>query len=235
MANSIKPLEPSLFEALANDQSIRDYSPIDPAKIHTLGRVAIAWNSCETNLFFLFAAVVQLKTKSAWIISHDMGDVAMSERISEICELGEFDDEQRDAIQHILQVYDICRQNRNSLTHFKTGVSDDGEGILLRMKGSSMEFHSLPNDVNDFRRVAVELIQLAKTLMLLWRALSRLHDGNTRPLPNKLPLPELLWKPLHQAGKEFQPPRPPSVLRLTEAEWLAKYRKEGRPLPDGAA
>jgi hypothetical protein len=34
-----------------------------------------------------------------------------------------------------------------------------------------------------------------------------------------------------QAGR--QPVRPPSILRLTEEEWLAKYRKEGRPLPDG--
>ncbi len=28
--------------------------------------------------------------------------------------------------------------------------------------------------------------------------------------------------------------RPPSILKLTEEDWLAKYRKEGRPLPDGS-
>ena len=29
-------------------------------------------------------------------------------------------------------------------------------------------------------------------------------------------------------------PRPPSILKLTEEEWIAKYRKEKRPLPNGS-
>lgn len=233
MAKKIKPLDPSVFEALAQDQWIKDHSPIDPAKIHALGRVTIAWNSCETNLYLLFAIVVRLDPKVAWIISHGMGDVAMSERIKEICKLGPFDHGERAAIEHVLDVYDICRQNRNSLTHFKVNVSDEGEGILIRMKGPTMQPHPLPNSVGDFRRIAVELTQLAHTLRLLWRSLASRADGHMPPLPDKLPEPELLWKPLHPVDTEPQPQRPPSVLKLTEDEWLAKYRKEGRPLPNG--
>ena len=86
-----------------------------------------------------------------------MGDVALSGRIKEIIELGGFDEEERSVINHTLGIYDSCRQNRNSLTHFKIGVSDDGAGQLVRMKGPSMNAYPLPNDISDFRRVAVEL------------------------------------------------------------------------------
>ena len=192
MAKSMKPLGPSVFEALARDQWIKDHSQIDPAKIHALGRITLSWNSCETNLYLLFTVVVQLDPKVSWIICHDMGGVAMSNRITEICDLGRFDEEERGIIAHTLQVYDICRQNRNSLTHFKTDLSEDGEGLLIRMKGPSMDAHPLPNDLSDFRRAATELTQLAKTLRLLWRALAARADGNMPPLPDKLPAPELL-------------------------------------------
>ena len=69
-----------------------------------------------------------------------------------------------------------------------------------------MEWHPLPNELSDFRRVAEETIQLAGTLKLLWRVLARPHDGSIRPLPDKLPLPELLWKPPHRAYKASATP-----------------------------
>jgi hypothetical protein len=233
MTKKWKPLEPSFFDALAKDQWIRDHSPLDPAKIHALGCVTIAWNSCETNLYFLFTVVVRADPKVAWILCHDMGDLAISARIKEIIKLERFDGEERAIIIHTLDVYDICRQNRNSLTHFKVGLSEDGDRILMRMKGPSINSHSLPSNVDDFRRVALELDQLAKTLRLLWRALASRADGNMPPLPDKLVEPAHLWTPLLQANKEPGPQRPPSLMRLTEEEWIAKYRKEGRsPSPE---
>jgi hypothetical protein len=218
MVKSMKPLDPSLFEALAKDQWIKDHSPIDPAKIHALGHVAIAWNSCETNLYLLFTVVVRLDPKVAWIICHDMGDIALSERIKEISELSGFDEEERGIIAHTLKVYDACRQNRNSLTHFKFSMSDDGEGLLMRMKGPSMDGHPLPNKVGDFRRVAVELTHLAKTLRLLWRALAARADGNMPPLPDRLALPVLLWKPPQQGPtKQSRKPQPSRASRRRDA------------------
>jgi hypothetical protein len=38
---------------------------------------------------------------------------------------------------------------------------------------------------------------------------------------------------LEAGGRAPPPERPPSIPRLTEEEWLAKYRKEGKRLPDG--
>ena len=63
-----------------DDPWIKNWSPIHPAKMHAMGRIALAWSACETNLFLLFCSISQLKPTLAWTIIYEMGDVALAER-----------------------------------------------------------------------------------------------------------------------------------------------------------
>jgi len=111
--SKIKPISPTLFKALADDPWIKDHSPIDPAKIHALGAITMAWNFCETNLFLLFAIVAKLKPKVAWIIVHDMGDIAVWERIQGIAKSrNDYYGDEITALKHADKIYDLCRRSR---------------------------------------------------------------------------------------------------------------------------
>jgi hypothetical protein len=62
-----------------------------------------------------------------------------------------------------------------------------------------------------------------------------LHNPASQHIPPWLTLDQQsqhLSRAQEQEAPPHQPERPPSVLKLTEQEWIAKYRKEGRPLPD---
>jgi hypothetical protein len=65
-----------------------------------------------------------------------------------------------------------------------------------------------------------------------------LHNPASQHIPPWLALDQQsqhLSLAQEQEAPPRQPERPPSVLKLTEQEWIAKYRKEGRTLPDGAS
>lgn len=181
------------------DSWVKRQKFLAPKKLHALGVISVFWNACETHLLVLFMMVARLPPHTAWIIAHDLGDTSLSERIREIAksrsEDGLLASEIVDSINNILKVHDICRQNRNSLTHFKMEFKGNDEGRLIRMKGPSMIRHPLPDDLEQFRRIADEIEALAAGLHTLWQNIDRRNKGIVEPLPKKLPLPNLLWKP----------------------------------------
>lgn len=200
-----------MFATLSNDPWIRAQSSINPAKIHALGMITLGWNACETHLFLLFGAVAKLPAEIAWALSHDLGDIAIAERIRQVAKLNALPEYQM--IDDFLRVYDLCRMNRNSFTHFKFAREPDGTIALARMKGPTTHLHPLPNKLTDFRRVAEEIWNLSRTLRLLWVAVAARQDGEMRPLPKTPPLPDLLWKPAQQTPTK--PPRPPRSSRAS--------------------
>src|SRR3977135_2597510 len=67
---------------LSDDPWILEHSVIDPERLHALGMITLFWNQCERNLWHLFCLVFDFHPRVGWIIAHDMGDVAICERIS---------------------------------------------------------------------------------------------------------------------------------------------------------
>jgi hypothetical protein len=215
---------PEDFEGLSADEWMTRRSPIHPEKLHALGVITFTWNTCELHLLFLFFQVATLKTAIGRIIAHEFGDVALINRIREIIHTTFTDDDARvfgpeeiAIIDNILDVYDICRLNRNSLTHFH-GEKIDGEILLARMKGPKWISHVLPNDLQDFRRVADEIWELSLRLRKLWRAMASRRDGVMLPLPDTLPLPELLWKPPPQPQNPTKSKRRPRSSRVSHRQ-----------------
>jgi hypothetical protein len=208
------------------DPWISKYSPIEPKKLHALGAITLAWNTCETHLLMLFIVVARITPpRAGWIISHDLGSIALSERIAEIAKLRTKNHPEEadnlEAILHALKVYDDCRQNRNSLTHFKLQSDPSATELnLVRMKGPSMEQHPLPDQLSDFRRVVEEIRALSANMRLLWKCLDARYNGTLPPLPEKLPRRELIWKPPRQVPKVHQPPLSPSAQK--PARWKSK-------------
>jgi hypothetical protein len=228
-----------------DDPWIEKNSIIDPERLHALGVITVFWNHSERMLFFLFCFVCKFTPKFGWVLAHDMGSISLIERITEVLKIRPLADDEQELLMNSLKIYDICRQNRNLLTHFTVNRSKeaDDEFVFLRTKGPSAAPKQFPSSLEDIRRVALEIQTFSVYLHKIWKALIHREVDNSTPLPPIIELPELLWKPplptdtdiqlQQKSSQELQrEARPPSVPKLTEDDWIAKYRKDGRPLPE---
>ena len=206
------------MKSLDSDEWIKEHSSIGAEKLHALGCVTVWWNSCEIHLFNLFAAVLGLYSipnrPTAWTLAHDLGDVALATRIKTLPPKF-FEGWPIEVIENALAVYDVCRQNRNQLTHFMPLYEWYGEEhkVSLRRrskKPGSLELSPFADDIEDLRRVAIEIHELSRNLTGLWDQLATIQSrGVLHPQPpwlQKLPLPELLWK--SAPPTRTKPPRP---------------------------
>jgi len=220
---------------LSDDPWIAEHSIIDPERLHALGMITLFWNHCERMLFMIFCFVFKFGPGFGWIIAHDMGDISLSERIKELLKVRPIDPAEQALILNALEVYDACRQNRNLLTHFTVsiGSKDEPESDykFVRTKGPSPTPKEFPSTLDDVRAVASNTKTLSVYLHQIHKALTEREAGKDVPLPPRVASPELLLRHPLQDRTEPKPQRPPSPLRLTEEEWIAKYRKENLPLP----
>jgi hypothetical protein len=67
---------------LIGDPWIDSHSPIETEKLHALGYITFTWNVCEFHLFDLFCLTFGMPPNLAWMLAHDLGDVALSNRIT---------------------------------------------------------------------------------------------------------------------------------------------------------
>jgi hypothetical protein len=200
---------------LSDDPWIAEHSYIDPERLHALGMITLWWNLCERNLFFLFCNVMGCSPRIGWLLAHDLGDLQISMRIREMLKLRPHSADVDELLQNVLKVYDVCRQNRNSLTHFTPNISsaDPTEiksATFVRMKGPSPEPSPLPSALTDIRQVAIEVHYLASYLWRIHKALSARSKGQQAGLPPLVAVPDLLWKPHPQTAPKPKRPQRPS-------------------------
>lgn len=184
---------------LSADQWIAENHMLSPEKLHAIGVVAFQWNQCEYWLLLLLRSVSKIPRREIWAMAHDMGDVAMCEKIETFVAFRGYHADGKELIENALQVHDLCRQNRNSIVHAQARASGRYSLMARRSKKpDNPEPTVFRARLIDVRRVADEIEILRERL---WLLCCLLDDGRmTKPLasPEKLPLPERLWKPSPQ-------------------------------------
>ncbi|MGA8496319.1 MAG: hypothetical protein WB764_12630, partial [Xanthobacteraceae bacterium] len=136
----------------------------------------------------------------AWIIGHDIGDISLCEKIKEMVKAVKPNPEVATVLNAYLKVYDACRINRNTLTHFTSATNpadpdDLLNAVFLRRKGPSGQPNPLPSTLKDIRRVAEEIHTLTIYSWRLYKALLARNEGKPAELPPTIVAPDLLWKP----------------------------------------
>jgi hypothetical protein len=191
-----------MTESFEEDPWIAKNSQIAPEKLHALGVVAFRWNLAEFALKSLLIAVSDFEFFKIWAIIHEVGDLAISASILEIIEHKSFSTPIHDAIEHALKLYDANRINRNQLTHFVPLPLEESD--LARMKGPNWNPQPFSDSVQDLRRVAEDIFNLFNYLVALNQILYAADhtvkpitsSEQSPPVPDTIPLPERLWKPL---------------------------------------
>lgn len=170
-----------------------------PKKLHALGAVTFFWNLCETAITDIFAEVSGIPWQTSWILTKDMGTTTLCAKLSELARSKPLPQTVIEYLNHELKVFDLCRRNRNQLTHFHVGFSaDQGDGLQMTIKRRSKAQPSpitIPDSLGDLRRVAQEIGDLRQNLTDFFMFLTTQGEVPPWPLPRKLPLPELLESP----------------------------------------
>lgn len=112
------------YGLLPNDAWIKANSEIEPQRLHALGVISFRWNMSEQLLFFLFKELLNLPDREVLILAHRLGPIDLSDRIKVLASTRL---KQRPKliplIDNALKVYDLCRRNRNVVTHFDVQIA----------------------------------------------------------------------------------------------------------------
>jgi hypothetical protein len=196
-----------LILSLSDDPWITEHSPIDAEKLHALGYLTFVWNACESWSHFVFAAVAGVKADVALAMSHDMGDQALFEKMKALAKARKLDNEIIKCIDDLKEIYDLCRKNRNQLSHFGV-LYGEKTFRLTRRKGSTLDRQPIDDDLASIRRVGEECDALHSYLIKVLFFIQRRVGGEPTPLPNRPPLPKLIWSPPPQTlPKRLRQPR----------------------------
>jgi hypothetical protein len=149
--------------------------------------ITLWWNHCEQNFFLLCCLVFNLPPRIGWITAHDIGDVSMANKIKEMMKVQPPQADEEALLGSCLDVYDACRQNRSSLTHFTAQASaidptNLTEATFVRMKGPSAQPVPLPSSLADIRRVAFEIKTFTVYLWKTYAALLVRAEGQPATL-----------------------------------------------------
>jgi hypothetical protein len=207
---------------LSDDPWIAEHSIIDPKRLHAVGMTMVFWTQCERILLFIFSILFNMTARVGWIIAHDIGDVALSEKIREFLEIRALEIPIAKLLTSALSVYDACRQNRNTLSHFTVKpIIDDlkplpDDFVFIKTKGVKAESSPIPSSLDDFRRVALETQGLSIYLWEIYKGLCARRQGLPVTWPPILAVPELLSKPPLQKTAKPKRQRPPSAASRRE-------------------
>jgi|HubBroStandDraft_3_1064219.scaffolds.fasta_scaffold133589_1 hypothetical protein len=179
---------------LSADPWIAKNSPLSPERLHAIGVVNVRWNDCEFWLLLLLCSVSKIPRREIWAMAHDLGDIAMCKKIRTFTLFRGYRDHGRALIENALDVYDLCRQNRNNIVHAWVRASGSDPTLSRKSKKpDDPEASPFPSDLGDIRRVAEDVGELQTRL---WLLCCMIDDGElAKPLtsPEKLLEPELLW------------------------------------------
>jgi hypothetical protein len=172
-------------------------------KLHAIGVVSFRWNNCEFWLLLLLCSISKIPRREIWAMAHDLGDLAICTRIETFMVFRGYKDHGRALIENVLEVYDICRKNRNSIVHAWVRASGPDPSLARKSrKPDNSEPSPFPSSLADIRRVADDIEDLGNRL---WLMCCLIDDGQlAKPVasPEKVPLPELLWKNPPQGPRE---------------------------------
>ncbi len=107
------------LQPLARDYWIIINSEIEPQKLHALGVITFRWNLCEQKLLALFGSILDCPIEETHVLALELSGPALIARIRLLASTRlKGDDQLIASILNALDVFDVCRRNRNQLTHF---------------------------------------------------------------------------------------------------------------------
>jgi hypothetical protein len=197
------------MENFDSDPWIVEHAPLSPEKLHALGYLTFAWNRSEYWTNLLFAEALGVAEELARVIIHDLGDITIWEKLRQIASTRDLPQEICGLLDYGARLHERNRVNRNQFVHaVGAGAIGQKDLALRRVKGPAMfKFEPIADDLSDLRRVGEEIDALRVfTTNLALYVHDVLQEDQPPTLPEKPPLPALVWTPLPPTPQKRKPP-----------------------------
>jgi hypothetical protein len=186
------------------DEWVKAHSPLDPKILHAMGFIQFRWNACEFNYRWLLTTVSGRPFFDIWSDTFESRPSDIGKMLNaSLKNARRWPEDAKSLVRHAIELYEINGRNRNQLAHFLAGGTKQGVFELRNKKIG--DFHEIFRrdpinaDLPSVRKIAEDVHAFAKFLADLgnWfsEATYAVLPDRFPPLPEKLPLPDELWKP----------------------------------------
>jgi hypothetical protein len=156
------------YKFRSDDAWIKTNSEIEPQRLHALGVVSFRWNMSEQLLLAVFTELLNLPKREAQILAHGLGPLDFANRINVLASTRLRSRPKLVKIIHnALEVYDLCRQNRNQVTHFDVQIAlgkERAKGFSfarrVRKPDTFPDTVQFDDSLQNIRRIAKEIWRL---------------------------------------------------------------------------
>ena len=175
-----------------NDPWIAARSPVDAAKLHAIGVVAMSWNLVESMWEQILWEYFNVSPNHGHLLTRGMGIVTIMGNVADASKKDKMD--LINAIKDAMAFTIACNTNRNQMVH--AHVTMDRKLRTGRSKNALIH-HALPDSTEEIRRVADDLIRMRGYLWdIAWHLIERRDNTlEAPPLPERFSPPALLVVP----------------------------------------
>jgi hypothetical protein len=204
---------------------IKTKFPLDPttdpwaSHFHAIGAIAVAWNDLEQWMHRILEKLTRFDREAAGYLTSMLGNVSISGLVKRVARSTDGRPEILDLLDHLVEGFEICRENRNTVLHSRLVMELTGgptAGLAKRAKLGG--YNRFSGNITDLVRVAAETntfgefafdvyIEVLRHPTVIREGLAHLlMTYKDEPLPSKPPLPNKL-NPNPPAGVQKAVPR----------------------------
>ena len=191
---------------------------------HAIGAITVAWNELEDTVGRIMRQLTRFEPATADYLTTMLGNVSTSGLVRRLVEHADGRAEVVELVNHLLDGFEICRENRNTVLHSRFIVNYLAATQTLYKRAKTGEYNDFPGDLPSIQRVAMEIDSFATFSYRVYeRVLSHpnaviksdmaraLISGGNPPSPERPLVPsKLVPIPLAEARKNAPRQRQPS-------------------------
>jgi hypothetical protein len=225
---------------------IKTVFPLDPsidpwaAHFHAIGAIAVGWNDLELWMHKILEKLTRFDDGAADYLISMLVNVSISGLVKRVARSTDGRSEIIDLLDDLIDGFEICRENRNTVLHSRLvmGLAGPSTGLAKRAKEGG--YNAFPGDITDLVRVASEINAFGEFALGVYIEILR-HPTAIRggglaellltekpgPLPSRPPLPNKL-NPNPPAEVQKAAPRQRLPSRATRKAQRKKLWKKGK-------
>jgi hypothetical protein len=192
------------------------------AQVHAIGQITLAYNNLESYLDLIFQACMPTEKSFSERLFHKLNNRDRIDLLLAVIRSSRFHPQAKDRLNHLLQCYAICTENRNILSH---ATSEEAYAGVFHLSKRSANDPAVTNrfkiPLADLRLVAEQIHEISEymTQLLFWLMVRSGLPGSYKsslliPPLEKITRPNL--RRVLQAVPEIAtlPEKPPKPRRL---------------------
>lgn len=172
-----------VVEVEQDNWPLPDYPTAGAKHVHAMGVISLNYNNLEFALFRLFGHHLErndVPIATAWTLYSQLQESRRPQALRSIFRTSESDEIVRTHVDHAIDVFNICKDNRNWLFHSRMSYEPTGEMTLTKtVKEDWNSINVIDVSLTEMRRVADDIFGCWDYAYEIWAYLQK-RDFNDK-------------------------------------------------------